>query len=88
MRTGGIVVFNGEQGPVPLSPSSHFIRRDITAVGRWYYHFSEISRMMGFYRDGLSVRDMISHSFPFDEAKAAFETFAGGESGKVILEYR
>jgi len=23
-----------------------------------------------------------------DEAKAAFETFAGGESGKVILEYR
>jgi threonine dehydrogenase-like Zn-dependent dehydrogenase len=88
VRTGGIVVFNGEQGPVPLSPSSHFIRRDITAVGGWYYHFSEIPRMMGFYRDGLTVRDMISHSFPFDEAKAAFETFAGGESGKVILEYR
>ena len=88
VRTGGIVVFNGEQGPVPLSPSSHFIRRDITAVGGWYYHFSEIPRMMEFYRNGLSVRDMISDCFPFDEAKAAFETFAAGESGKVILEYQ
>ena len=87
VRTGGIVVFNGEQGPVPLSPSGHFIRRDITAVGGWYYHFCEIPRMLGFYRDGLAVTDMITHRFPFTDAPVAFETFAAGESGKVILEY-
>ncbi|MFT5088661.1 MAG: threonine dehydrogenase-like Zn-dependent dehydrogenase [Candidatus Latescibacterota bacterium] len=87
VRTNGIVVFNGEQGPLPLSPSRHFIRRDITAVGGWYYHFSEIPTMMDFYRDGLDVQALISHRFPFAAAEMAFETFAAGESGKVILEY-
>jgi threonine dehydrogenase-like Zn-dependent dehydrogenase len=87
VRTAGTVIFNGEQGPIPLSPSSHFIRRDITAVGGWYYHFSEIPRMMQMYRDGLPVRDLISHRFSFAEANRAFATFAAGETGKVIIEY-
>jgi hypothetical protein len=46
VRTAGMVVFNGEQGPVPISPSDQFIRRDITAVGSWFYHFSEFPQML------------------------------------------
>ena len=40
-RKGGVVVFNGEQPSVDLSPSEDFIRRDITAIGSWFYHFNE-----------------------------------------------
>ncbi|MEE2657283.1 MAG: zinc-binding dehydrogenase [Candidatus Latescibacterota bacterium] len=87
VRTGGTVVFNGEQGPIPLSPSDHFIRRDITATGGWYYHYSEIPKMREMYANGLPIRDLISHRFPFAEMATAFETFAAGETGKVVIEY-
>ena len=88
VRTAGTVVFNGEQGALPLSPSDHFIRRDITAVGAWFYHFSEFGPMLDLYRNGLPVRDLISHRYPFMEAGAAFETFSSGQSAKVLLSYR
>lgn len=87
VRTAGTVVFNGEQRALPLSPSDHFIRRDVTAVGSWYYHFSEIDPIMALYREGLRVTDLVSHRYPFAEAGAAFERFAAGQSRKVLLEY-
>jgi hypothetical protein len=50
-----MVVFNGEQAKVELSPSDDFIRRDITAVGSWFYHFHEFKPMLDLYRSGLNV---------------------------------
>ena len=88
VRTAGTVVFNGEQGALPISPSDQFIRRDITAVGAWFYHFSEFGRMLELYRNGLRILDLISHRYPVMEAAAAFEKFSSGQSGKVILNYR
>ena len=85
VRTGGTVVFNGEQGALPISPSDQFIRRDITAIGAWFYHFSEYGPMLGLYRNGLRVLDLISHRYPIAEAPAAFEKFAAGQSAKVVL---
>ena len=87
VRTGGTVVFNGEQPAVPLSPSEHFIRRDITAIGSWFYHFNEFERMLELYRGGLRVTELISDSFPLTEAAAAYEKFSTGRSAKVLLEY-
>jgi threonine dehydrogenase-like Zn-dependent dehydrogenase len=87
VRPGGMVVMNGEQGPVPLSPSDDFIRRDVAAVGSWYYHFGEFGSMLALYRRGLRVTDLITHRFPFEEGAAAFELFAARRSGKVLLNY-
>ena len=88
VRTAGMVVFNGEQPALPLSPSDHFIRRDITAVGSWYYHFSEIDQILALYRNGLRVTDLISHRYPFEGAADAFARFASGQSSKVLLQYK
>jgi propanol-preferring alcohol dehydrogenase len=88
VRTGGTVVFNGEQGALPISPSSQFIRRDITAVGSWFYHFFEIDQMLELYRSGLRIMDLISHRYPFTEAGAAFEKSSSGQSAKVLLDYQ
>ncbi len=87
VRTAGMVVFNGEQGPLPISPSDQFIRRDITAVGSWFYHFSEFPQMLTLYRNGLRLLDLISHCFPFQEADAAYKQFSSRQSGKVLLSY-
>jgi len=88
VRTAGTVVFNGAQGSLPLSPIDHFIQRDITAVGAWFYHFSEFGPMLDLYRNGLPITNLISHCYPFTEAAAAFETFSSGQSAKVLLSYR
>jgi threonine dehydrogenase-like Zn-dependent dehydrogenase len=87
VRTAGTVVFNGEQPALPISPSDQFIRRDITAVGSWFYHFCEFKPMLELYRQGLRVTDLISHRYPFAQADAAFAEFAAGRTGKVLLEY-
>lgn len=87
VRTGGTVVFNGEQPSVELSPSEDFIRRDITAVGSWFYHFHEYTDMLALFRSGLRVDSLITHTFPLAEAGDAFQVMEG-KSGKVLLDYR
>jgi threonine dehydrogenase-like Zn-dependent dehydrogenase len=88
VRKGGTVVFNGEQGAFPLSPSDDFIRRDITALGSWFYHFREYGDMLRLYRTGLPVQDLVSHTYPFAKAPEAFAEFAAGKTAKVLLRWQ
>jgi threonine dehydrogenase-like Zn-dependent dehydrogenase len=87
VRIAGTVVFNGEQPAMPLSPSEDFIRRDITAVGSWYYHFNEYPAMLDLYRQGLPIGNLITHHFPLAQADEAFRLMAAGLTGKVLLTY-
>lgn len=86
-RKGGIVAFNGEQGALELSPSDDFIRRDITAVGSWFYHFSEYPEMLALYRNGLPIGDLVTHHFSIEDAAAAYMAMAEARTGKVLLQY-
>ncbi len=85
-RIAGHVIFNGEQPSVELSPSEDFIRRDITATGSWFYHFSEYAPMLALFRAGLPVGFLITHRFPLEQAADAFAQMEG-KSGKVLLDY-
>lgn len=87
VRTGGIVVFNGEQPRVELSPSQDFIRRDITAVGSWFYHFCEFPAMLELYRARLPVERLITHRLPLTQAGEGYRLMAAGQTGKVVLIY-
>ncbi len=87
VRKGGTVVFNGEQPALPLSPSDDFIRRDITAVGSWFYHFNEYPGMLDAYRRGLACADLVSHQFSLSHADEAFRLMSEGKTGKVLLRY-
>jgi propanol-preferring alcohol dehydrogenase len=86
VRTSGTIIFNGEQPSVELSPSEDFIRRDITAIGSWFYHFNEYPKMLELFRSGLPVASLITHRFPLEQADEAFRLMEG-KSGKVLLEY-
>ena len=85
VRKFGRVGFVGEKGNSTFHPSNHFIRKEITALGSWYYNPADYFEIMDLYRRGLKVDDIVTHRFPLAEAPAAFATFASGESGKVIL---
>jgi len=86
VRTAGTVAFNGEQPTLELSPSADFIRRDITAFGSWYYHFSQFPAMLELYRAGLAIDRLVTHRFPLAEADEAFRLMAAVQTGKVMLE--
>jgi threonine dehydrogenase-like Zn-dependent dehydrogenase len=85
VRTAGIVVFNGEQSAVELSPSEDFIRRDVWAVGSWYYHFGEFPQMLALYRSGLAVDRLVTHRFPLEQAAEGYQAMALRQTGKVVL---
>jgi len=82
----GCVGVVGEQGEVPFNPGKHLIRRDVTVMGSWFYHYCEYPAMVDLYRRGLQVQKLITDHFPLSEAQAAYEKFERGETGKVILE--
>ena len=85
VRKGGTVVFNGESNEEMLAPSRDFIRRELWAVGCWYYHFHEVPEMYDLWRKGLDVRRIMTHQFPLDSAPEAFDMFNRGQTGKVLL---
>jgi threonine dehydrogenase-like Zn-dependent dehydrogenase len=85
VRKFGKVGFVGEKGDSVIHPSNHFIRKEITAVGSWYYSPSDYYEILGLHRRGLKVDDLVTHRFPLAQANEAFATFASGESGKVLL---
>ena len=87
VRTAGIVVWNGEQRAVELSPSEDFIRRDVRAVGSWFFQVGEFPEMLRLARSGFAARSLVSHSFPFERAPEAFALFASRATGKVLLTY-
>jgi propanol-preferring alcohol dehydrogenase len=87
VRTGGYVLFNGEQPTVELSPSNDFIRRDITAIGSWFYHFGEYPQMLALHRAGCPIGSLITHRFPLERANEAYRMMEG-KSGKILLDYR
>jgi propanol-preferring alcohol dehydrogenase len=87
VRTAGTVVFNGEQPAVELSPSDDFIRRDVRAVGSWFFHVGEFPEMLRLYREGLPVASLVTHTFPLAQAQEAFSLFAAGTTGKVLLRH-
>ena len=85
VRRGGVVFCNGECGADVISPSRDLIRRDLTAVGSWFYHFCEFPEMVALYRQGLPVADLVTHRFPLGEAQQAYDAFTSGATGKVLL---
>lgn len=87
VRTAGLVVFNGEQSAVELSPSDDFIRRDIRAAGAWFYHFCEFAPMLALQRAGLGFERLVTHRFPLESAADAYRAMAEGRTGKALLVY-
>jgi threonine dehydrogenase-like Zn-dependent dehydrogenase len=82
---GGVVFLNGECGEDCINPSRDLIRRDITVVGSWFYHYGEFPAMLALHRNGLRVGDLVTHRYALADAPAAYTAFAAGRTGKVLL---
>lgn len=83
---GGTIACNGENAHVSLHVGNDLLRRDITLLGSWFYHFREYPEMLALVRRGLPAEKLITARYPLAEAQQAFAAFAGGTTAKVILE--
>ncbi|MBN1673651.1 MAG: zinc-binding dehydrogenase [Kiritimatiellae bacterium] len=87
VRLQGMVFQVGEIHKATLNPSAAFIAKEITMTGSWYYAPEDWPEMLRLHNSGLPYKDLITHVFPFEKAQEAYDTFASGESGKVVLTY-
>lgn len=83
---GGKVLCSGEQGIVPIEINADLIRRDITLLGTWYYHYCEYPSLVECFASGLPLNKLITHRFALRDADKAFREYEAGHAGKIIFE--
>lgn len=83
----GKVAFAGEnQSNIEVGPSTDFIRKGLTVIGTWHMNLLDFPKVLTLMRRKPQIEKMITHTFPFERAQEAFETFLSGKTGKVLLK--
>jgi threonine dehydrogenase-like Zn-dependent dehydrogenase len=85
VKKRGTVVLVGVSHSVTVSPWEQFIQREVTMFGTRNFNVQEYNDMVTLVRRGLPVEEIITHKFPLQQAKEAFEVFGSGQCGKVVL---
>jgi L-iditol 2-dehydrogenase len=82
----GKVGFIGENpGTIEISPSNDLIRRGLEIYSSWHTNLNFLPELITLLRRFPPAELLISHRFTFVHVQEAFETMAGGESAKVLL---
>lgn len=70
-----------------INPSAMFVQKELTMTGSWYFTSADWPTMLKYHKNGLPLKKLITHVFPFERIQEAVETFLAGKSGKVVLTY-
>ena len=84
-RDEGTFIFAGAGHKATINPWSQFLEKELTAYGVWYFVDRDYHGLLDLYRQGLTVSELITHRFALDEAPAAYDLFARGQTGKVVF---
>lgn len=85
-RMWGNVVFLGEQGTVTFEPSPLLLHKNLTLHGSWVTSVGNMERLVELLdRKKIHPAQIITHRFPLDKTPEAFEIFATGKTGKVVI---
>lgn len=82
---GRVAIVGENHGRVEIGPSDDLIRKGLTLLGTWFGSFLNYPRVFEVIRRKPEVAKIITHTFPFEQAQQAFETFQSGRAGKVLL---
>ncbi len=85
-RMWGNVVFLGEQGTVTFEPSPLLLHKNLTLHGSWVTSVDNMERLVELLdRKKIHPSQIITHRFPLRQTPEAFEIFATGKTGKVVI---
>jgi threonine dehydrogenase-like Zn-dependent dehydrogenase len=69
----------------PFRPTSDTMLKDYSVVRSWYFPITEFSENQRLLLDGrVDAAKFISHVFPLEDLKRAYDVFLSGESRKVL----
>lgn len=86
LRVGGKAAFIGETRKSCLNISDQMIRKQLEAIGSWYFPIWEYGEIASFIvRHKLPLERLVSHTFPLDRGQEAFELFDKSETGIVVF---
>jgi len=87
-RNWGRVVLIGEGGTVSFAPSPLLIHKQLSLLGSWVCSIGQMSRLVELLeRWGLHPEQTVTHRFPLEQAREAYETFDTGVTGKVVITF-
>ena len=85
-RMWGNVVFLGEQGTVTFEPSPLLLHKNLTLHGSWVTSVANMEKLAELLnRKKIHPSQIITHRYKLEETPAAFEIFATGKTGKVVI---
>jgi threonine dehydrogenase-like Zn-dependent dehydrogenase len=85
-REWGRVVFVGEGGTVTFEPSPLLIHKQLTLYGSWVCSLPQMEELVEhLVHWNLHPDVLVTHRFPLDQAKQAYEIFDTGKTGKVAI---
>jgi threonine dehydrogenase-like Zn-dependent dehydrogenase len=84
-RPRGRMIFAGAGRQASINPWRHFLEKEITAYGVWYFTDTDYFRLLGFCQQGLDVEHLITHRFDIAAAPTAYQVMASGQCGKAVL---
>ena len=87
-RLWGRVVFLGEHGNLSLNPSFTVIQKQLTLHGSWMSGISEMEDTIEhMVRWKIRPEEIVTHTFPLEQVKEAFELADAGEAGKFVFTW-
>ncbi|WP_069998578.1 zinc-dependent alcohol dehydrogenase family protein [Cellulosilyticum sp. I15G10I2] len=82
----GQVVYLGEQGSVTFEPSPLLLHKNLTLHGSWVTSVDNMAKVVALLdRKKIHPSMIITHRFPLRQTPEAFEIFATGKTGKVVV---
>jgi threonine dehydrogenase-like Zn-dependent dehydrogenase len=81
----GTMIFAGAGREANINPWKHFLEKEITAYGVWYFVDNDYYGLLEAYRNGLKVKPLLTHHFHLENAQQAYDLFAGARAGKVVF---
>ena len=83
----GVLVCAGHGEGLELDVSGDLIMPERAVLGSEYFRYGELASNLGLLREHRQyLRQIITHTYPVQDIQRAFETFFGGETGKVVIE--
>jgi Threonine dehydrogenase and related Zn-dependent dehydrogenases len=85
-RMWGNVVFLGEQGTITFEPSPLLLHKNLTLHGSWVTSMANMEKLVELLdRKQIHPAQIITHRYSLEETPVAFEVFASGKTGKVVI---
>lgn len=85
-RMWGKVVYLGEQGTVTFEPSPLLLHKNLTLYGSWVTSVDNMGKVVDLMdKKKIHPSMIITHRFPLEKTSEAFEIFATGKTGKVVI---